>query len=157
MRKQEKGQSLFEIVFALGLVSLILVAIVSLSTQSIRNANFSKNNVLATNEAQAATEWLRSQRDQGWTTFLTKATAPDPTYCLPDLSTWPSSGACASNAYVTGSTIFKRTVVLNSRDAQPSGGDGTLDTVDAEIIVTWNDSQGFHQVKNQASFTDWRR
>lgn len=156
------GQSLFEVVFALGLVSVILIAIVALSTGSIRNSTYTKNNVLVTQEAQTGTEWLRSERDGGWDLFKGKATALGKTWCISDLD-WNSANSCGASQYING-TLYKRQVILTTADRFPGGGsvptptpDGIIDTIDAVVVVTWTDSQGTHEVKNQTSYTDWRR
>jgi len=146
-----KGQSLFEVIFALGIAAIILVAMASLATTSIRNSTFSKDSAAATQLASQTTEWLRSERDTSWTLFVARSTSLGKTWCLSTLA-WPgSSGACGPQ--VTG-TIFTRSVTLTSKDADTNPGD---DTVVADILVTWSDAQGTHDIKNQASYTDWRR
>lgn len=147
------GQSLFEVVFALGIAAVVLIAMASLATSSVRNSTFSTNSVTTTQLASQATEWLRGQRDSGWTAFVARANTSGVTWCLPDL-TWPgASGACGASSVVPG-TIYTRYVVLTSRDID---GNTVIDTVDAEIIVRWTDSQGNHESKNNARFTDWRK
>ncbi len=152
------GQSLFEVVFALGLVSVILIAIVGLSTGSIRNSTYTKNNVLVTQEAQTGTEWLRSQRDADWNAFKGHATLGGKTWCISSLD-WSTANPCGAAQYITG-TQYKRQVTLWTKDnfpPPPAPPDTIVDTVDAEVVVTWIDSQGTHEVKNQTSYTDWRR
>jgi Tfp pilus assembly protein PilW len=53
----ERGQSMFELVVAIAISALVIVTIVSLTTISIRNSNFSKNKSLASTYAQQATEY----------------------------------------------------------------------------------------------------
>ena len=161
----KNGQSLFEIVFALGIAAIILIAMAGLATTTLRNSTFSTDNATATQLASQATEWLRSERDACWTTqtdssgivlctgFATRALTTGRTWCLSTLS-WPgSSGGCSSSSLVTG-TNYTRSVVLTSKDADAIPG---IDTVDAKVVVSWTDSQGTHDVTNQASYTDWRR
>ncbi len=78
--KMSKGQSLFEVVLALGLAALIMVALVSLVSSSIRNTTFARKKTVATRHAQEATEWLRGQRDEGWDAFISNT--PNPTKIL---------------------------------------------------------------------------
>ena len=47
-----KGQSLIEILVALGIASLVLLGIVKASTVSVKNANYSQNQTMATSLAQ---------------------------------------------------------------------------------------------------------
>jgi len=46
-----KGQSLFEVVVALAISALIIITLVSVVGNSIKNATFSKNKTLAANYA----------------------------------------------------------------------------------------------------------
>jgi len=45
--KSQSGQSLFELVVAIAISALIIVAMVSLAVNSIQNSNFAKNKALA--------------------------------------------------------------------------------------------------------------
>ena len=71
--KSQSGQSLFELVVAIAISALIIVAMVSLAVNSIQNSNFAKNKALASSYAQEAMEWLRGQRDSGVDAFISKA------------------------------------------------------------------------------------
>ncbi len=134
------GQSLFEVVFAIGIAALVLVGVMSLSTTSLRNSIFSKNNTLATKYAQEGTEWIREQRDTNWTTFYPVANGA--TRNMGSLS-WPPSGSCN----IPNDTTFCRTVKLTSLGS---------DTVSALLLVTWTDGQGTHSVHSATTYTKWR-
>lgn len=147
----ENGQSLFELVVAIAISALIIVAIVSLVTNSIQNSNYSKNKALASTYAQQATEWLRGQRDKDVSIFMTHAEIP--TWCLMDISTdlkgWSKSGACGSGDFIDG-TPFTR---------QASFGITTQNgknVVEADVSVSWADSQGVHEVKSVTNLADLR-
>jgi Tfp pilus assembly protein PilV len=145
MMKNEKGQSLFEVVLALAVAALIIIAIVALATISIRNASFSRNQSLATRHAQEAIEWLRGQRDEGWDVFAARAlTSP---WCLKSLS-WTDAiiGECGSSDFISD-TIFKREISFIILDAS---------SIDTEVKVSWQDTQGLHETKTLTTFTDWR-
>ena len=143
--KYEKGQSLFEVVLALAVAALIIISIVALATISIRNANFSRNQSLATRYAQEAIEWLRGQRDEGWDAFTTRALTP--LWCLKSLS-WTDAtiGGCGSSGFISD-TIFKREISFTILDAS---------NIDTEVKVYWQDAQGLHETKTVTTFTDWR-
>jgi Tfp pilus assembly protein PilV len=143
--KFEKGQSLFEVVLSLAVITLIIVTLIILASNSIRNANFSRNKTLATRYAQEALEWLRGERDENFDTFSTRALTPQ--YCLPSLS-WDESsiGSCGSSNNISG-TILKREVTFSIVSA---------DNILTEILVYWEDAQGDHEVKTTTNFTDWR-
>jgi len=145
-----KGQSLFEVVVALAIITLILVAIVALGTLSIRNISFSRNQTLATRLAQTTVEWLRGERDEDWSVFRDRAAqAPTPSlpWCLTSLE-WPTTPRrCGASEDVAG-TIFSREVYFP----------GSLDVnaIHAEVVISWVDAQGFHEAKSSTFFTNWR-
>ena len=145
---REKGQSLFEIMLALAVVTLVIMAIVSLTSTSIRNTTYSKNKTLATRYSQEATEWLRGERDTDFTVFENRALTP--LYCLPSLS-WAAAsiGACGAGQLITD-TPFKREVSFSISTVSGK----TL--VQAGVRVYWSDSQGLHEVRSVTNFGDWR-
>lgn len=144
-----KGQSLFEVVVALAIVTLIVVAIVSLATNSIRNASFARNKTSATRYSQEASEWLRGQRDNDWDIFAARSAAtPGIVWCLSTLS-WPgSAGSCGASTYI-GETLFKREAVLSYPDP------ADLNNIQADIRTFWVDSQGDHEVKISTYLANW--
>lgn len=143
----EKGQSLFEAIIALAISALIVVAVVALVASSIRNSSFSRNETLASRYAQQATEWLRGQRDADITTFSSNVLTT--AWCINDLS-WARSGSCGSSDFITD-TKFSRQVNFSVTTV------GGKDVVGADVIVYWIDSQGYHEVRNATSFSDWRQ
>ena len=59
-----KGQSLFEVVFAVGIAGLIVTGIVSLANRTLGNSNTSRDRSLASRYAQDMTDCLRELRDE---------------------------------------------------------------------------------------------
>ncbi len=152
--KNEKGQSLFEIVVALAVSTLIIVAIVALASTSIRNSSYSRNNTVATRYAQQTMEWLRSERDINWNDFYAVASAT-PSWCMTELD-WTISNAkpnCSDNEFIPD-TFFYREVVFTAGTIDVSGVPKQY--VDAFVKVYWVDSQGEHQVSSTTRFSDWR-
>jgi Tfp pilus assembly protein PilV len=146
------GQTLFEVIFVIGVISVILVGILSLSTSSVRDSNYSNSKSIATKYAQEGAEWIRSQRDANWDSFLTHTNAT----CLGSLS-WSSS--CT----ITG-TLFSRSIAFvcyRYTSGPPvstvsvSCGSTGVNMVDATVIVSWNDAQGTHQSKSITTLTRW--
>ena len=144
-RKYELGQSLFEVVLSLAVITLVIITLILLASNSIRNANFSRNKTIATRHTQEALEWLRGQRDEHFDTFATRALTNQ--YCLPSLS-WAAAsiGGCGENDYVTG-TILRREIFFNTV---------TADNIEVQIVVYWEDGQGVHEVRSITNLTDWR-
>ena len=146
----QKGQSMFELVVAIAICALIIVAIVSLTTNSIRNSSYSKNKALAATYAQQATEWLRGQRDSNINTFIGIATTP--AWCLQELDfTQPAINPAVNCTEKIMDTPFVRWVSFNT------SLQGGKTVVEADITVSWVDSQGTHTIKSATSFSDWRQ
>jgi type II secretory pathway pseudopilin PulG len=155
----EAGQSLFELVVAVAVSALIISALVSLATLSIGNSIFSRNKALAANYAQEATEWLRGQRDNNADTFFDKAlkntNQPGGGYCLASLTSLASlklvsNIATSTNCSLTENSTFTRYVILTS--SNQSG----KTVVRADVVVSWSDARGFHEITSATNFTDWR-
>lgn len=145
---------MFELVVAIAISALIIVAIASLVTNSIRNANFSRDNALATSYAQNTIEWLRVQRDSDITAFMQKVSLNDPaptTYCFVDLN-WDISTACG-DAQVIQNTPFKREGVFTL--TTDSGTGKTI--IQTDISVSWQDGTQLHEVTTSTDFTDPRQ
>lgn len=142
------GQSLFEIMLSLAITTLIIVAIVALTSTSIRNTTFSKNKTLASRYSQEATEWLRGERDTDFGVFKTRALTP--LHCLPALS-WSSAtiGACTSGQEIVN-TPFRREISFSSSVVNGK----TL--IQTGVRVYWSDAQGLHEVRSVTNFSDWR-
>jgi Tfp pilus assembly protein PilV len=144
----EKGQSLFEVVMALALATIIVVGIVALAANSIRNADYSRDKTLATKYSEETIEWLRGERDADFAIFVNRAATQ--LWCLPSLS-WTSAsiGTCDSDEIISG-TIFKREVSFSS--VLVSG----KTVINTSVRVYWQDSRALHEVNTVTSFTDWR-
>jgi len=141
MNKKAKGQSLLEVLIALAVATIVVLALVKAVTVAIRNASFARSQVSATKYAQEAMEWLRAERDKKWSDFSDRAGA---TYCLNQLS-WPAPSGCLPSSFITD-TSFQRELVLT---------DLGLDKIEAKVEVSWEDAKGIHKSQLFSYFTDW--
>lgn len=147
--KSQKGQSLFEVVLALGVITAITVGIVSLTVSSMRNASFSKNKTLAGRYAQEATEWLRSERDTDFTAFSDHLKT-SLQWCLPGpILNWNKTGACGVSN-IPDTPLFRDVTFTTSLVSGKT-------VIEANIRVYWDDAQGVHEVRSATSFSDWRQ
>lgn len=151
IKRSTGGQSFVELLIALAFVSIVLVALVSLSTRGLSNTTYSRNSTRATALATELLEWARGERDADWQAFYGRTATS--TWCLPSLS-WTTngsrSGSCGSNdgAYVNGErSIFIRSIQFTRIDAS---------TVDAQVTVSWTDNSGTHRSESTTRFTNWR-
>jgi type II secretory pathway pseudopilin PulG len=154
MKKLNKGQSLFELVVAIGISALVIVVLVSLVSSALQNAAFAKNQTLSVRYAQEASEWLRGQRDTDTNAFVTNVSAYpyETARCFNSLN-WTSVGPCGVNDKI--SDLFTRQISFNSTSVVIDGE--TKNIIEADITVSWTDSKGIHQVTNSTNLSDWRQ
>ncbi len=152
--KKSSGQTLVEMVVAVGMVSLVLVAIVSGIAISIRNSRFSKNKALATRFAQEGVEKFRFYRDEfGWEPFFDVMQSGGIDYCF---ANFPASletisdfeGSCTTET-INGTEYI--------RYAQVSVTTIPSDWVDVVIGVSWYEGAAPHSVELSTRFNDWTR
>ena len=138
MKKSIRGQSLFEVIVTLLVVSLVVTAIAGLAILGIKSSNFSRDKTLATRYVQEANEWLRGERDTDWTAFKSNSQA-HATICLQTLG-WPGTCGAINN-------IFTRKADF----VFPPDG-----SIQATVTVSWTDSGGTHLSQSITYFSDWQ-
>jgi len=141
------GQSLFEVVLALGVITAITVGIVSLTVNAIRNAAFSKNKTLAGRYAQEATEWLRNERDNDFAVFETHAQTT--LWCFSGLN-WNKIGDCGGPDKIMDTPLLREVAFSTNLISGKT-------VIEASVRVYWDDAQGAHEVRSVTSFSDWRQ
>lgn len=141
MKNSRSGQSLIEVVVSMAIVVVVILALVSVTTISIRNASFSRNQSLATKYAQEAIEKVREYRDKNnWQTFTAGCESPSGLTLPPPL--------------------FSRTIdchlVSLSTNCCSTPGQPSCETCQVDVSVSWTDSQGIHQSQLTTRFTSWK-
>lgn len=127
IKDSNKGQTLVEILLAVGVAALALMALTRAVTISLRSARYAKNKTLASQHAQETMEALRAYRDQSsWTDFSVEVNCESPPG-LPGLSTG-----------------FSRII-----DCASAG-----DTVEVLVTISWD--AGDYQTKLTTYFTQWQ-
>lgn len=124
------GQSLFEVVFAVGIAALIITGIVSLANKTLGNSNESKDRALASRYAGDMTECLRQLRDENFETFV-------------------SSGKATCEPIVNG-TQFTGVITLTSANVENT-------IYEVSVVVSWTDGTGTHDVQSITRLSDWKR
>lgn len=149
-----RGQSLFEVVFAIAIAAILVVGVVALAATSVRNSASARNDSLAKNYAEEAGEWLREERDKDWSSFRDRAKSAK--WCFKDLS-WSKNSACASNDYL--GSIFIRNATFSCFITNPPATDcsnTSVNLIEATIVVSWRDTQGAHEVRTVTRLANWR-
>ncbi|OGM23308.1 hypothetical protein A2961_04350 [Candidatus Woesebacteria bacterium RIFCSPLOWO2_01_FULL_39_21] len=136
MKKTCKGQSLFEIVVAVGVIALIMVVVVSLSTSSVKTSTFARDKTEANKLAGEAIEWLRGQRDESWTTFNSNTdTSPR---CFDSLD-WSSTATCGASEFIVNTRFLREGSFTKTVE-------GVSLIIDATITITWTEPGGTHDI-----------
>lgn len=128
--KDKNGQSLVEVVVALAVALLVILALVRVTIVSMRNASFAKNQALATQYAQEAMENTRSLRDTDWDTFWNLKDTTD------------------------GPTQISGTIFLKQIKYEDISG-GTDDRMKVTVTVSWTEAGGTHQSELTSYLTKW--
>ena len=135
-RNLQAGQSIIEATISVGVVALIIVALVSVVTLSIRNAVFSKNKSLATKYVNEGLEAVRSIRERDWQELT------DGTHGLINNSgVWTFDSA--SDTPAAGFT----------RKVEITGGDDSYQVV---VTVSWTYGAKSFSSSSTTNFTLWK-
>lgn len=140
--KTKPGQSIIETVVAAGLISVALIAALSLGTRSESQTNYAKKLAEATKYATQAGDWLRTNRHQlGWATIASQAVADATSnvaiYCLDTLPNGASNftsllpGPCSETSYISG-TNFIREISIDTTNVATG-------TLQIDIRLSWLD------------------
>lgn len=138
---RQAGQTLLEVLGALGAATIVLIAVTAITGTSLSNAQFSKNQNQATFYAQQGIEIIRNLRDsEEWSVFSARSGG---TYCIDENGALVEGSACAEN--IRG--IFSRKASFTTT---PSGG------VQVDLTVSFVDSKGVHTSRLITVLTNWQ-
>ncbi|MDP3955261.1 MAG: prepilin-type N-terminal cleavage/methylation domain-containing protein [bacterium] len=132
-KKKNKGSSLVEVLIALAIVLLVIIALARGVTTAIKSSEASKRGIQAASYAQEGMENIRAFRDAGWTQFYGYVTSNNGIN-RDFTGTVPSSSNCPASANILD--IFTRCVKFEST-ANP-------DKFKATVTVSWTDGSGTH-------------
>ena len=175
----QKGQSLVEVVIALGIAVIIVIAFTNATIASVRNSQFSKNQNLATKYAQETLEVVRAVRDQNAVGSVTDGTSTVNSWG--DLWGINLKNAASPGGGFTGYcfTLNEATLVMTKRvSCADNNGNGTtydenIDTIFYRKInitddgtnlgkkqifvrVYWSDNRGQHNTEVTTFLTNWQ-
>ncbi len=139
--KNERGQTLVEIVAAIGVVVILLTGLLAGAIGSLKAAQYGKAKSLAVQYGQNAMETVRNIRNNSWSDFFAYGSVSGTTWCLDKAGTWTETGTtCPPNI----DTIFTRTVVFTWQDPN----------MVVDVTVSWQ--AGAYKVDLSTYFTEWR-
>lgn len=145
----QKGQSLLEVLLALGVAIIIIVSLSALAVYGLRNAQHGKNVETATRLAGQGAEQVRTVRDrQSWQVFRTY---PVNSCFQVETSNWTLQQAgCGGVPLLNEFSNFLREIRLT--DATTGAGEGRKITV----TVFWTDTAGTNQINTDTILTQWQ-
>jgi Tfp pilus assembly protein PilV len=131
---KNKGQSLIEVIFALAIILLVVLALVQIVTGAIRSSDFAQKSSQATAYSQRAMEEIRSFRDKNtWADFSIACAAKNFGLTYPDPAT----------------TDFTLTVVS-------CADEGSANQKKVVLKVEWTDSTTTHKSELTSYFSNWK-
>ena len=142
MKKNSSGQTLVEVVVAIGVVVLLVTGLIVATSVTLKASQYGKMRSLGTQYAQEAIEAARNLRDSGWSTFLLYGGTSQ---CLDKTGNWtPMSVSCPYDI----DSIYSRTVMytwdaLNSR-------------MNVDVAVTWVDGAKTYSSTLSTYLTQWK-
>lgn len=134
--KQQLGQSLIEVLIALAASVAVVSAIAVTVITSLNNAEFTKNQNLATQYSSQGLEIIRQLAKNDWTAFANTYTSKN--YCL-DINnnlTQMSGANCGININdPNGHPVFDREIVIDQNSSL------CISSVFISSLVLWSDSK----------------
>lgn len=146
MKLFHKGQSLVEVVVAVGAMTVLLIALLALVSLSLRNSRLAKDRARAVALSQEGVELMRAYRDYDWQGF--KGISGN--FNLPD--NWVVEDglgqACnLANESLKIEDFFWRCVILGN----------SLNTVEVEVNVYWKEGAQTFTTNQITQISLWER
>lgn len=139
----KKGQTLVEIVVAIGVLVLLVTGLLAGATVTLKAAQYSRTKSLALAFAGEALEKARSIRDTSWDGFLTYGSVLGTTWCLDKAGSWSlATGSCTANI----DSVYTRSVVFTWQDPK----------MKIDVSVTWSDASRTYRVDQTTYLTQWQ-
>lgn len=142
--KMKRGQSIVETVIAAALISIAIIAALSLANYSQKQTNYAKSLAESTKYNVQVADWLRKEKNElGFATLADKvasdATNNLVTYCLNEIPsdqggdfTTMTAGTCDASSYVEA-TVFQRHISIDASNV----ASGILKIT---ITTTWQEN-----------------
>ncbi|MDD3679640.1 MAG: hypothetical protein PHX72_02205 [Candidatus Shapirobacteria bacterium] len=129
---KKQGQSLVEVVVAVSITALIIVALLIGAVIGIRNVQFSRNQSQAMELNREVAEWLRTEKKIGWSQLFSNGSPSGESYCFNFLN-FNNQGNCTESELIDEK--FVREGVLRQEDE---------DKLEITVITSWRDPAGQH-------------
>lgn len=143
MKKSSRGQTLVEVIVAIGVVVLLVTGLIVSTSVSLKASQYGKMRSLGIQYAQEAVEATRNLRDSGWNTFAVYGGVTPISWCLNKAGEWTQMiGACSSNI----DNFYTRVVTFTWNDPR----------MKVDVFVTWVDGAKTYTSSLSTYFTQWK-
>lgn len=138
---KQGGQSLIEVVVAIGVVVVLVTGLVVGTTSALKAGQYTRTKSQAIKYSQEGMELARQLRNDSWAAFAAKSGL----WCLNKAGSWTqSAGTCAVNI----DNIFTRGVTFEWIAAKS--------LMKVTVDVSWTDSGGSHNSPLVSYFSQWK-
>lgn len=139
------GQTLLELVLALGVIAVVLTGLVSAVTSSLRYSQSSQLRSRGVKYAQEGLELVRKLRDSNtWSTFQDYSRSGTKDWCLSESGVWTESDG--TGCPIANGSPFWRTVTFTWTDP----------LMDITSTVSWADRTPTSTVSFRTYFSQWK-
>lgn len=129
--RDDSGFTLIEVLIAIVLVSVALIALAGLLTTTLKSTNLGKNVTVAVNLAQQKMEDIRRAAAVNFDSVTDSVSASDPI-------AGSNPDQVEDNGAITGYASFRREVYITD-------GSAPVNSKDVTVRVVWNDVMGAHK------------
>lgn len=141
-----RGISLIELLIAVSMVSLVIVAVTASASRSVSLQTFSSSQTQATKLAEEQMERVRALRDRSGFAAIACATT-----CA-----IATSGEPFAIGPTVGVEIFSVWFRVRTPGACPTQPVGLTAMKEVTTYAQWTDSRGTHQAKKTECLSEWR-
>lgn len=139
----QSGQTLAEVVVAIGVVVLLVTGLIIGTSVSLKASQYGKARSQAVQYATEAVEVSRNLRDSGWTSFFAYGGVTPISWCLDKSGVWTAmSGSCSANI----DNFYTRQVTFTWDDPR----------MKTDVVVSWTDGNKIYTVPISTYFTQWK-
>jgi prepilin-type N-terminal cleavage/methylation domain-containing protein len=149
---KQAGSTLIEILVAISVISLVLTAVGSMISMSIKLSDSNEQKQLALQKAQETLEFFRKERSiNSWSSFSTPL-EDEGTYCLSSLpeniaSMSANLGVCGDeDLFEAAKYKFKREAMINFNDEN---------SLKVEINLSWQDGSKAKDLSIEQGFENY--
>lgn len=144
-RVTQSGQTLLELVVALGVVAVVLMGLVSAVTSSLRYGQASRFRSRSVKYAQEGIELTRKLRDANtWDVFAAYSGTGTKSWCLSESGVWSADDGTGCS--MAAGSLFRRSVSFTWNDP----------VMEVTSVTSWGEHVSSTTVTLKTFFSAWR-